>query len=188
MSLPASNAAASPLALLREIDARSRRCALGLPQQVEVRKTWSGIGFRIDGLRLVTSLGEVREILHYPSLTRVPGAKSWVRGIANVRGNLLPIMDLKGFLEGVGTELGRQSRVLVIRDGGMSAGLLVDEVLGLRHFFDEEATGVPPSCSESLAAHLRGGYRQGDTHWGLFSMQALAENPQFMEVAARGQA
>jgi len=188
MSVPASSTATSPLALLREIDARSRRHAMGLPQQVEVRRTWSGIGFRIDGKSLVTSLGEVREILHYPSLTRVPGAKSWVRGIANVRGNLLPIMDMKGFLEGAATEIGRQTRVLVIREGGMAAGLLVDEVLGLRHFFDEEATEGPPACSEAMAAHLSGGYRQADVHWGLFSMQALADNPQFMEVAARGQA
>lgn len=188
MSVPASNAVSDPLALLREIEARARRNALGLPQQVEVRRTWSGIGFRIDTTHLVTSLGEVREILHYPTLTPVPGAKSWVRGIANVRGNLLPIMDLKGFLAGVAGELGRDTRVLVIRHGGMAAGLVVDEVLGLRHFFDEEATEAPPPCSEALAAHLHGGYRQAQTHWGVFSMRALAENPQFMEVAARGQA
>ena len=42
---------------------------------------------------------ETREVLTYPSqLTRVPGAKTWVKGLANVRGALLPVIDLRQFL------------------------------------------------------------------------------------------
>jgi twitching motility protein PilI len=57
---------------------------------------------------------EVREVLMVPpAITRVPGAKSWVRGLANVRGHLLPLVDLREFLgSGVGgTE--RSARALV---------------------------------------------------------------------------
>ena len=88
----ASTASVTPYALLKEIEQRSRGMALGLPQQVEVRRTWSGIGFRIGDLLMVSSLGEISEILVYPPLTRVPQAKPWVKGIANVRGNLLPVV------------------------------------------------------------------------------------------------
>ncbi len=42
--------------LLRDIETRSRRNALGLPQQVDTRKTWSGIGFRIGDVRLLPPL------------------------------------------------------------------------------------------------------------------------------------
>ena len=42
---------------------------------------------------------EAREVLGVPSpLTRVPGAKSWILGLANIRGQLLPIIDLRAFL------------------------------------------------------------------------------------------
>ena len=44
---------------------------------------------------LVSKMGEVTEILDPPDFTRVPGVQSWVVGIANVRGSLLPLMDLK---------------------------------------------------------------------------------------------
>lgn len=186
MSTHASTDSIEPFALLREIDARSRRHALGLPQQVEVRRTWSGIGFRLDAVSLVTPVGEVREILELPRVTRVPGTAPWVLGIANVRGNLLPIMDLKGFLDDGRTAPGRRSRVLVIRYGELAAGLLVDEVLGLRHFFDEDGVETLPPCSPALAAHLRGAYRHADAVWGVFSMSTLAANPRFMEVAAGG--
>lgn len=181
----ASTASVSPYALLREIEQRSRGKALGLPQQVEVRRTWSGIGFRVGDLRLVSSLGQISEILVYPMMTRVPQAKPWVKGIANVRGNLLPVMDLRNFIEGVTTDLSRSSRVLVIQSDNLTAGLLVDEAMGMRHFFDEERvdglSGLPETYSEFVSA----GYKQGNTYWGIFSMPQLAANKRFLEVAAR---
>lgn len=188
MSAGGASNANDVFALLREIEARSRQNALGLPQQVEVRRTWSGIGYRIEDLHLVTPLAEIREIFELPPLTRVPGAAEWVLGIANVRGMLLPIMDLRGFVTGACAELGRRSRVIVLRFGELAAGLLVDEVFGMRHFFDEEYSEAPPAAHAPLAAYLRGAYEQGTTPWGVFSMHALADDPRFMEVAARGQA
>lgn len=176
--------ALEPLSLLLDIEARSRRHALGIPQQVEVRRSWSGIGFRVGEHRLIAALGDVREILEFPHLTRVPGALDWVKGIANIRGNLLPIMDLKGFISGEPSQLGRRTRVLVIRHGGLAAGLVVDEVLGLRHFFDEERTDEI-SDVEKLGQFLSGTYRQGGTAWGVFSVRALAESQEFMQVGAR---
>jgi len=176
--------ALEPLSLLLDIETRSRRNALGIPQQIEVRRSWSGIGFRVGEHRLVAALGDVREILEYPPLTRVPGALPWVKGIANIRGNLLPIMDLKGFLADEESELGRRTRVLVIRQGGLAAGLVVDEVLGLRHFFDEEASDEVPEAGK-LGEFLDGAYRQGGALWAVFSVRALAESQQFLQVGGR---
>lgn len=85
--------------ILRDIEARSRQKALGLPSQVEVRLSWSGIGFRIGDVRLVAEFGEVSEILPYPPMTRVPSAQPWVMGLANIRGTLMPILDLGNFIE-----------------------------------------------------------------------------------------
>ncbi len=178
--------AGTPYELLRTIEQRSRERALGLPQQIEVRRTWSGIGFRFGAHHLVAPMGEITEILEYPSLTRVPSALPWVRGIANVRGSLLPIMDLKGFVTGEQTELTRRSRVLVVQRGDLRTGLLVDEVLGMRHFFDEEKLPRVDSLDPALQDFVEGAYRQGEQDWGVFSVDRLVENPRFREVAAQG--
>jgi twitching motility protein PilI len=175
-----------PFELLRKIEARSQAKALGLPQQIEVRRTWSGIGFRAGSSRLVTPMGEIAEILEYPGMTRVPSALPWVKGIANIRGSLLPVMDLYGFVSGSHTVPGRRSRVLVMRHENFECGLLVDEVLGLRHFFEEEKQPGPEGVTDEFAPFVEGAYRQGDTVWGIFSPRKLAETPAFMEVASRG--
>ncbi|MEJ2360594.1 MAG: chemotaxis protein CheW [Gammaproteobacteria bacterium] len=181
----ASTASVSPYALLREIEQRSQGMALGLPQQVEVRRTWSGIGFRVGDILMVSSLGEIGEILVYPTLTRVPQAKPWVKGIANVRGNLLPVMDLRNFIEGIATELSRRSRVLMIQSENLTAGLLVDEAMGMRHFFDEDRVGGLSSVPEEYREFISAGYKQGNTQWGVFSMPRLTANKRFLEVAVR---
>ncbi len=175
----------TPYALIKEIEARSRTRAIGLPQQVEVRRTWSGIGFRVGELLLVSSLGDVGEILIYPSLTKLPHAKRWVKGVANNRGSLLPVLDLRGFIEGIATEISKRSRVLLVEHENISVGLLVDEAMGLRHFFDEERVGGLSSLPEAYREYVVGGYKQGNTQWAVFNMERLIEHRRFMEVAVR---
>lgn len=172
-------------ALLEDIDLRSRTKALGLPQQIEVRRTWSGVGFRLGKVHLLSKLEEVDEILVSPEMTRVPSALSWVKGIANVRGMLLPIMDLKDFIDGDAIQATRKTRVILIKKGELVSGLMVDEVFGMRHFFEEERTKNVPEGSNNLKKYLQGAFRKGNMHWGVFDMDNLAADPGFLQVAVR---
>ena len=174
-----------PFVLLREIELRSREKALGLPQKVEVRQTWSGIGFRVNGTNLISGLEEVNAILELPPMTKVPGALPWVKGVANIRGTLLPILDLKGFIDGEVAPSGRRTRIIVISEGELSAGLVVDEVVGMRHFFDEEFSSEIPDVPEEMKSYLAGAYRQSGNSWAVFSMRQLAESHRFIQVAVQ---
>lgn len=173
----------APMQVLRDLEARCREHARQLPRQIEVRENWLGIGFRLGDLRLVAPLDHVVEILTYPGMSKVPGAKDWVRGIANVRGNLLPIMDLHGYLKGEGVVPSRLSRVLVVNHKGVFSGLIVDEVLGLKHFMPEQRTDELPASDAALKPFLQFGFQLGDEHWGVFSMHELAQTPQFLQAA-----
>jgi len=174
-----------PYALLQDIESRSRTKALGLPQQIEVRRTWSGVGFRLGKVHLLSKLEEVDEILVSPEMTRVPSALSWVKGIANIRGMLLPIMDLRDFIDGEAIQAGRKTRIILIKKGELVSGLMVDEVFGMRHFFEEERTQNIPDVSDSLKKYLHGAFRKGNVHWGVFKMDNLAADPGFLEIAVR---
>ena len=120
--------------LLLDIDRRCRLLVADQPLQDTRLQQWSGIGFRIAGQWFVAPMGEVAEVLHEPRCTLMPGVKAWVKGVANLRGRLLPVMDLGGFL---GLELSKarkQRRVLVVEYNDLFVGLLVDEVVGMQHF------------------------------------------------------
>ena len=173
----------TPLERLAHLEQLCLEYASGLPQQEHTDEEWLGIGFRLGRLHLVAPLDEVAEILTPPGLSRVPRTKNWVCGIANVRGNLMPIMDLQGYLYDRPAALNRRSRILVVNYNGVYSGLVVDAVMGLRHFTDEQRCNEMPGDDERIQEYMLHGFKAGAEHWGVFSLHALAQAPQFLKAA-----
>jgi hypothetical protein len=111
MAIALDMLALSPFEALAEYERRSLAHVAGVPEQIDAPGLWRGIGFRIGTRYLVSSINEVNEILTFPSLTLVPGTRHWLLGVANVRGNLVPLIDLKQYLEGERALLTESSRV-----------------------------------------------------------------------------
>jgi twitching motility protein PilI len=177
------NDATEILQQLQAIERRSRENAVGLPQELEVRERWEGVVFRVASSNVVVSLGDVREILNYPNVvTRVPGTRSWVSGIANIRGTLLPIIDLQAYLGGEPVVTGPRSRVLVVSHQGGNTGLLVESVAGLRNFAVEDQSDWRPS-DQTLVGFVRQAFNDGGSPLGVFDMGALSANSEFQAAA-----
>ena len=174
----------SPFEALADYERRSLAHAAGLPEQIEAPGLWRGIGFRVGARYLVSSINEVNEILTFPSLTIVPGTRQWLLGVANVRGNLVPVIDLRQYLEGERTQVTDSSRVLLVRQLGGSVGLLIDEVLGQRNFSEEQRSDALGEEDDRYARFVGENYPLGEVNWGLFSMAALGRTPDFVQAAA----
>lgn len=173
-----------PLALLRKIQQDSIQTAPGLPQEVQAVQLWSGVAFRLGEIRLVTALDEVTEVLPCPSYTPVPGTQAWVKGVANVRGNLITIIDLAEFFGKATVFLDDTARLMVMNVPGLNAGLLVHEVLGLRHFDEEAERQQLPTLDDPVMTHVKGAFLRDEVLWGEFDMKSLAESAAFRHVAA----
>ena len=169
--------------VLQDADHRCRTRAAELAVLNRKKGEWLGIGFRIGATRLLSKMGEVTEILEMPDYTRVPGAKSWVVGIANVRGSLLPLMDVQGFVTGENLKSRKDGRVLVARLRGTHIGLVVNEVLGLRHFSLDEQTYELPEIEKALQPFIKQAFNREQEYWPVFSMQALIEDERFLQAA-----
>ena len=88
---------------------------------------WSGVVFSVGESRLACNIDRIGEILPCPQSTPVPGAKPWIIGLANVRGELLTVVDLSWYLSGVRTPLSNSSRLLSASLNKAPIGMLVDE-------------------------------------------------------------
>jgi twitching motility protein PilI len=174
-----------PFELLREIDRRARAAAQGQPEAVATGAEWVGIAFRLGGEAFLLAREETREVLAYPTaVTRVPGARGWVRGLSNVRGQLLPIIDLRSFLGAGLTTVTRSTRVLIANHREIPAGLVVDEVMGFRRFYESEfASDLPPTLLR-CERYLAGAFKRGAEVWPVFSVKTLLESTQFLQAAA----
>jgi len=173
-----------PLELLQRMQEHSRRTAPGLPEQVQAAPLWSGLGFRVADLQLVTPLDHVSEVLPCPAYTMVPGTKAWLKGVANVRGTLVTIVDLPQYFGKNPVRLDERARLLVLNIPGVSTALLVNEVVGLRHFDMEQEKRDISGLDDPAMVHVTGAYLRENVLWGVFDMQSLAESETFRHVAA----
>ena len=174
----------TPFEVLAEYERRSLAHVAGAPEQLDAAGLWRGIGFRIGDRYFVSSIAEVNEILTLPVLTVVPGARSWLLGIANVRGNLVPIIDLRDFVGGGRSATSETTRVLLVRQHGGNAGLLIDEVLGQRSFSEEQLAATVGEVDEKYGRFVGENVQLGEVLWGLFSMAELVRGADFQQAAA----
>ena len=173
-----------PFLVLADYEQRSLTHVAGLPEQLDAPGLWRGVAYRVGAHRLASGFGEVIEILPLPALTHVPGSQPWMLGVANIRGTLLPVVDLKQFLEGERTVLHERQRVLVMRQPGGEVAVTIDELYGQRSFVDAQGIAAD-AISEGRYAHfIDRAYRMNDQDWGVFSFERLARTPEFRQAAA----
>ena len=172
----------SPFEILKELDSRCRKNSAGLPVAKTVVDDWIGIGFLIRDIPLLAKMDDVSKILPPPETIRVPGVTHWVKGLANVRGNLMPVLDMNGFLYGEPTKIRKESRILVINKSGVVAGLLVDEVFGLRRFKPEEHKQEVLQDAGTIGDYLSGIFVDQVRRWNVFSVRKLTRAEHFLRV------
>src|SRR5436853_101102 len=158
----------------------TRAVAAQVSQEEAAGREWVGVALRMAGDLYLVAREETREVLGVPaSTTRVPGARSWIKGLANVRGQLLPIIDLRHFLGSGVTPVTRNTRVVVVNHREIPAGLLVDEVLGFRRFAESEFSGDAPPTVARCERYLAGAFRRGQEQWPVLSLRQVLESPAF---------
>jgi purine-binding chemotaxis protein CheW len=101
---------------------------------------------RLGGCRYALPMPAVAEVGRPPALTRVPGVPAWVAGVANWRGRVLAVLDLRPLLNAESRSLDRRGRLVVLTRNGVTAGLLTEGVEG--------TSDVDPEAIEPSLAHL----------------------------------
>jgi twitching motility protein PilI len=151
------------------------------------------LGVLVGARHCLLDLTQLGEIVPYQSVTAVPLTQPWYLGLANVRGNLLGVVDLAAYLgDGAGPAAaapadhalppaGAETRLLTFAAGiGMPCALLAKRVLGLRRLADMRpdgsGTAAPAWCA---GRHID---RDGQP-WTRLDLAALAREPRFLHVS-----
>ena len=109
------------------------------------------IAFRVGGGEYAVDAREVLHLETFTEATHVPGAPAFVAGLVQVRGKLVPVVDLRTRF-GVGTaERTLDNRVIVVKVGARVAGLLVDSAREIVQL-DETKFEPPPELVGDQAA------------------------------------
>ena len=166
-----------PFALLLALEQRLRSVRLDAAV-AGVTEVWQGLAYRIGDRWLVSPKGDVREVIPPPRVTRVPNARPWLSGVANARGSLLTVVDLKQLTGGGHASSGdsRSARVLVLNSESVPAGFVVDEVAGYRQFTVVDQAKPSVAQDDPLEPYLLGAFAREGRSWLVLSLHRLANS------------
>lgn len=99
--------------------------------------------FQLAGEVFAMPVEPVQQVVRISAITRVPHAPRPIRGVTNLRGRVIPVIDLRVRVGLPATELDRASRIIAVGSRGRTIGLLVDAVHQVAHL-DLNAVQLPP--------------------------------------------
>lgn len=124
------------------------------------------VTFRLDGEVYAIDVGNAREIVGVPRLTRMPSTPHWIRGVMNLRGSVVPVVDLKQKFEMGTTEITKDACILIVEfeaeDQGFTIGLLVDSVVEVFELSPNRIEEPPRFGMRYSPRYLKGMGRRGD--------------------------
>lgn len=115
--------------------------------------------FWCDHLLLGVELAEVEEINRHTEVTPVPGAPACVRGLINLRGEVVTVLDLKTILGLGSTQIGPGTRNVIVRSQNERIGLLVDAVSDVVRAKHDEVLPCPANFGQVDSRFFRAVYR-----------------------------
>ncbi|MBM3786228.1 MAG: hypothetical protein FJW30_17860 [Acidobacteria bacterium] len=122
------------------------------------RREAQQVVFLLSGTRYAVPISEVLEMSTVPRVTNLPNVPEFVRGVTNLRGEVLAVIDLRVFLGVGGNGEAVRERMLVVRPKATEtvAGLIVDGVRGLARIAEEDLRRPAGPLEDPVVSYLAG--------------------------------
>jgi purine-binding chemotaxis protein CheW len=138
------------------LKARARELARPLRPDAPPENVLEVIEFRLAEARYAVETQWVREVWPLRELTPVPCTPPFVRGVINVRGRILSVLDLRRFFALPPGGLSDLNKVIILRKAALEFGILADRVLSVRQLPGAELHSVAPALAGLRAEYLHG--------------------------------
>jgi purine-binding chemotaxis protein CheW len=137
------------------------------------------VTFTLDGVEFGLDIAKVQEITHRSNITQVPGAPSFVIGVLNLRGQIIPVIDSRLRFHLEPSELTSSTRVIVIDLAGQTTGLQVDAVAEVIKLDDFLLRETPPLVAGVHSEYLAGMVLAGNRLITLIDLDKILDSEEF---------
>ena len=118
--------------------------------------------FAIDEKEYAINVGLVLSIERILPMTRVPNVPDYIKGVINLRGKIVPIMDLRLRLSMQEAPYTEESRIIILNVEGKELGFIVDKALDVIDFSDEDIEDQPKVSGTQKEEFIKGVFRLGE--------------------------
>jgi purine-binding chemotaxis protein CheW len=140
--------------------------------------------FELGDERYGLDIATVYEIIRHQPITAVPQAPAFVEGVINLRGRIIPVVDLRDRFGMAAGDLTKASRIVVCEAAGTRVGLVVDGVSEVLMVSADAIEATPDVAAGSDAAYLRGIAKLGERLIILLDLDGLFGDGTIAAIAA----
>jgi purine-binding chemotaxis protein CheW len=137
------------------------------------------VTFTLDGVEFGLDIDRVQEITPRTTMTGVPGAPSFVLGVVNLRGMIIPVLDSRLRFHLVGKPPTSKTRIIVLDLAGQPTGLQVDSVAEVVRLEDYTIRETPPLVAGVRSEYLAGMVTVGDRLITLINLEKILDSSEF---------
>jgi len=140
---------------------------------VAAEKKVGRYGFKIGSLGLLIQSGSGSEVMQMPAIWTLPGAPPWLLGLINLRGNLVPVFELRTVLGLAQRAVDEKPLVLIFDQGDRAVGIVIDD-------FPKPLSALSPLPSlpqlpTALTGHVSAGFVKDEMIWLEFDQHTFFE-------------
>ncbi len=142
-----------------------------IEQETVIRR----LGFLVGDIGLLIAEKTISELTDYGSICTIPNTASWFSGLINLRGNLVPVFDLKVLL---GLEQGEEKKrmLLILGQGDMAAAVPIDELPAHQFLNIEDKLNNLPALPAMIKPYIPSGYEHNGEIWFNFHHDAFFQS------------
>jgi len=118
--------------------------------------------FKLDKEDYGININKVSTIEQVLPATRVPNTPDYIRGVINLRGDIIPVIDLRKRFGLPPVEDTEDTRIIIVKSGEVNAGMIVDSVSEVMHLDDNSVENASNFISEGSAGYVMGAGKAGD--------------------------
>ncbi|MBO8138427.1 MAG: chemotaxis protein CheW [Desulfotomaculum sp.] len=127
--------------------------------------------FQLGDQKYALPIQETQEIIRMTEVTRIPNASYYLEGIINLRGTILPVINLNRRLGLPEKEADEETRIVVVEHNEQKVGMIVDSVLEVGRYSDSEVE--PPTNVGGNTEYLKGVVKKDDQLWLLLDLNSV---------------
>jgi purine-binding chemotaxis protein CheW len=138
--------------------------------------------FRIAAEEYGVEIRHITEIVGVQKITEVPDTESYLKGVINLRGKIIPVMDVRLRFGMAAIDYGDRTCIIVVDVNGTSIGLIVDEVLEVVNIPAQNVSEPPRTSKGSSSRYIQGMGKIGASVKILLNIEQLVNEEDLVAV------
>ena len=145
-------------------------------------KTLQAVTFALGSEEYGVDIAQVQEINRMVTITRVPRAPQFMEGVINLRGQLIPVIDLRTRFGMERSERNKNTRIVVTEIGSKRLGMVVDSVSEVLRIPVEQIEDAPDLVAGADTEYIRGVGKMGDRLIIMLDLARVISNSEKTEL------